>query len=213
MDTSLAPWRSPLSRALHRNRSLAYSRYLQLATVDQAGHPANRTVVFRGFREGSNQLKFITDWRSQKIEQLAQQPWAEACWYFPKTREQFRLAGRITCVEAATTTPELQAVRRQQWQQLSANARSQFFWPPPGLPRNPGTQPTEVALVPDRELEPTGSPQVVEPSDPAVPPPTYSLLLLEPSKVDHLELRGTPQNRQQYHLETDGTWQKAELNP
>jgi hypothetical protein len=55
----LAPWREPLARALHRNRSLAYSRYLQLATVRNNGRPANRTVVFRGFLENTNQLKMI----------------------------------------------------------------------------------------------------------------------------------------------------------
>jgi pyridoxamine 5'-phosphate oxidase len=47
---TLAPWRSPLSRALYRNRNLPYCRYLQLATVRPNGQPANRTVVFRGFR-------------------------------------------------------------------------------------------------------------------------------------------------------------------
>ncbi|NES70384.1 MAG: pyridoxamine 5'-phosphate oxidase, partial [Okeania sp. SIO2D1] len=56
----LAPWRSPLSRALHRNRSLSYARYLQLATVTAEGQPKNRTIVFRGFLEETNHLKFIT---------------------------------------------------------------------------------------------------------------------------------------------------------
>jgi pyridoxamine 5'-phosphate oxidase len=46
---SLAPWRSAIAHALHRNRSLVYARYLQLATVKANSHPANRTVVFRGF--------------------------------------------------------------------------------------------------------------------------------------------------------------------
>jgi pyridoxamine 5'-phosphate oxidase len=46
---TLAPWRSALARALHRNRALVYARYFQLATVRADGRPANRTVVFRGF--------------------------------------------------------------------------------------------------------------------------------------------------------------------
>ncbi|MFM7406931.1 MAG: pyridoxamine 5'-phosphate oxidase family protein, partial [Cuspidothrix sp.] len=87
---SLAPWRSLISHALHRNRSLVYSRYVQLATVGENGLPANRTIVFRGFLEDTNQLKFITDIRSQKAEQISKQPAAEICWYFPNTREQFR---------------------------------------------------------------------------------------------------------------------------
>jgi pyridoxamine 5'-phosphate oxidase len=57
---TLAPWRSPLSRALHRDGSKPHSRYFQLATVQANGHPANRTVVFRGFLNDTNQLKIIT---------------------------------------------------------------------------------------------------------------------------------------------------------
>ena len=67
---SLALWRSPLARALHRNRSLAFARYLQLATVRASGRPANRTVVFRGFLADTNQLKFIIDIRSQRQRKL-----------------------------------------------------------------------------------------------------------------------------------------------
>ncbi len=90
---TLPPWRSPLARALHRNRSLPYARYLQLATVRANGRPANRTVVFRGFLDGSDQLKFVTDARSEKAEQVSQFSWGEACWYFPKPASNFGLQG------------------------------------------------------------------------------------------------------------------------
>jgi pyridoxamine 5'-phosphate oxidase len=69
---NLAPWRLPLARALHRNRSIPASRYLQLATVRSDGRPANRTVVFRGFAPDTDWLQFVTDSRSQKVEQLGQ---------------------------------------------------------------------------------------------------------------------------------------------
>lgn len=32
------------------------------------------------------------------MEHVKQNPWAEACWYFPDTREQFRLGGELTIV-------------------------------------------------------------------------------------------------------------------
>jgi len=92
---SIAPWRSPLARALHRNRAATESRYLQLATVTPEGHPANRTVVFRGFYGDTDQIKIITDNRTEKIPHLQHHPWAELCWYFSKTREQFRIFGKI----------------------------------------------------------------------------------------------------------------------
>eukprot|EP00958_Prasinococcus_capsulatus_P003930 scaffold362_cov304-Prasinococcus_capsulatus_cf.AAC.1 len=57
------------------------AKYLQLATVRPDGTPANRTVVFRGFYRRRNPenkgellptstLQFITDVRSEKIEQV-----------------------------------------------------------------------------------------------------------------------------------------------
>ena len=132
---SIAPWRSAIARALHRNRSLAYARYLQLATVGENNRPANRTVVFRGFLEDSNQLKFITDARSDKVDQIQQQPWAEICWYFPNTREQFRLSGCLTLIRDDNSHPIFQPARIKIWQELSDAARLQFAWPDPGKPR------------------------------------------------------------------------------
>jgi pyridoxamine 5'-phosphate oxidase len=110
----MAPWRSPLSRALHLNRSLVYARYVQLATVRPDGRPANRTVVFRGFLDSTNQLKFITDIRSAKPEQIAHQSWGEVCWYFPKSREQFRLLGRLVLIDEDYPDATLQQARQQQ---------------------------------------------------------------------------------------------------
>lgn len=191
----LAPWRSPLAHALHRNRALVNARYLQLATVRADGRPANRTVVFRGFRDDSNDLLLVTDQRSEKITQIAQQPWGEICWYFPKTREQFRLAGALLVVTTETSTPELQPFRASVWRSLSDNARLQFAWPQPGVARS----------TPDPDFNPPLP-------DPEVPLPTFCLLLLQPVWVDHLELRGQPQNRQQYHC-TGQDWVSQAVNP
>lgn len=191
----LPPWRPPLSRALHRNRSLPYARYLQLATVSPDGRPANRTIVFRGFLETSSQLKFITDDRSQKIAQVQAQPWGEACWYFPKTREQFRLSGMLTLVLADPAPETLAQARRQQWQELSDAARLQFVWPDPRQPR----------ASDDRFAPPA--------PDPTAPPPNFALLLLDPVEVDHLELRGDPQNRWLYRSMESGEWEVKSVNP
>jgi pyridoxamine 5'-phosphate oxidase len=190
----LAPWRSPLARALHRNRSLAHSRYLQLATVRAGDRPANRTVVFRGFLEGTNQLKFVTDTRSEKVDQIRKCAWGEACWYFTKTREQFRLGGRLTLVNEDHADFSLQTARQISWQELSEAARSQFTWADPGKPR-----------VSDASFD-------VSPPEATTPLPHFCLLLLEPERVDHLELRGNPQNRWIYQYE-GGNWTVQEVNP
>ncbi|MBW4671025.1 MAG: pyridoxamine 5'-phosphate oxidase family protein [Cyanomargarita calcarea GSE-NOS-MK-12-04C] len=192
---SLAPWRGAIAHALHRNRSLVYARYLQLATVRTSGRPANRTVVFRGFLEDTNQLKFITDTRSQKTEQIQEKPWAEICWYFPNTREQFRIGGCLTLVGGDNCDSTLQKARNTTWHDLSDGARLQFAWPHPGKPR----------------VEEKGafSPP---PPDSTQPLENFCLLVLEPVEVDHLELRGEPQNRYLYQLSQEG-WSSQAINP
>ncbi|MBD1905736.1 MULTISPECIES: Npun_F5749 family FMN-dependent PPOX-type flavoprotein [Cyanophyceae] len=191
---SLAPWRSPLAGALHRNDSQPHCRYLQLATVRADGRPANRTVVFRGFLPDTNQLKFVIDSRSQKPEQIDHQPWGEACWYFTNTREQFRLAGTLTLVQQEHPNPALQQARQTTWKDLSDAARVQFAWPAP--------RETRADAV-------TFSPP---PPDSAQPLANFCLLLLEPVQVDHLELRGEPQNRWLYSLDSQ-TWTTQAVNP
>jgi pyridoxamine 5'-phosphate oxidase len=193
-DEITAPWRSPLARALHSNRSKPHSRYLQLATVTLDGKPANRTVVFRGFLEGSNSLQFISDARSEKITQLQQQPNAEACWYFTKTREQFRLSGTVQIVTADESDYDLKSLLQNVWQNISDAARSQFTWFHPGKPK------TEAALHPSS----------LNPNEPLN---NFCLLLLIPYRVDYLELRGEPQNRCLYILQTDNTWSIQPINP
>ncbi|WP_460207190.1 Npun_F5749 family FMN-dependent PPOX-type flavoprotein [Scytonema sp. NUACC21] len=194
MET-LAPWRSPLARALHRNRSEPHSRYFQLATVQADGRPANRTVVFRGFRDDTNQLKIITDSRSQKFDQINYQAWGEACWYFTNTREQFRLAGELVLVDANHPEPEMQKARQITWQEISDNARLQFAWPVPGESR--ANTEAFSPLLPDSTL----------------PLSNFCLLLLDPVKVDRLELRGDPQNRWWYLRDEYKAWSVAEVNP
>lgn len=191
---TLAPWRPLIARALHHNRSDAHSRYFQIATVHTDGRPANRTVVFRGFLDdGTNRLQFITDLRSDKIDQIYHQQWAEVCWYFTKTREQFRIMGRLEVVTADSES--LQTARINLWQQLSDSARLQFVWPHPGEPRAD-------------QSKFTNSPA----PDETNPPDNFGLVLLSPTAVDHLQLRGEPQNRDRYFV-SGVNWQVDAVNP
>ncbi|WOD39854.1 Npun_F5749 family FMN-dependent PPOX-type flavoprotein [Nodosilinea sp. E11] len=191
---ALAPWRSPLARALHRNRSRPDSRYFQLATVTAAGRPTNRTVVFRGWLPDRNTLTLVTDQRSAKVADIVAHPWAEACWYFTSTREQFRLAGPIQVVGAADANADLMGDRQRAWDSLSDNARQQFYWPHPAQPREP-----EADFAPRDAGE--------------TPPAEFCLVLLTPERVDHLELRGDPQTRTIYTRHPVETWQVDAVNP
>ena len=193
----LAPWRSHLSSAIHRNRSKPFSRYFQLATVTSQGYPANRTVVFRGFLEDEfdNALKTITDSRSAKIQDIEHDPQAEICWYFTKTREQFRIAGKLQLITAEETNTQLQTARKTTWHDLSDSARSQFAWPHPAKP---------AAQKSAFDVQPPNS---------DIPLENFCLLLLIPHKIDHLQLRGDPQLRSLYNLKSDLTWTTESVNP
>lgn len=187
---SLPPWRSIISGVLHRNRSFPASRYVQLATVDQRGRPANRTVVFRGWRDPASQLQFVTDGRSalresagtSKAQEIADNPWAEVCWYFAKTREQFRIAGKLQLIDAHSN--EFQVERQAVWEQMSDAGKAQFYCPLPGAMRIADTF-GELTLT---------------------PAPDFCLLLLSPVTVDRLELRSNPQSRSRYCLVDDQEW-------
>jgi PPOX class probable FMN-dependent enzyme len=191
----LAPWKPLLARALHRNRSQPQSRYLQLATVSHDGRPANRTVVFRGFSEPDDTLLMVTDQRSQKISHITHQPWAEACWYFAKTREQFRLAGRITCFDW-TAEGTGQDLRCRTWAALSEAARRQFSWPTPAQPRSP---------------ESAFEKQEIDLHSPLT---HFCVLSLTPNRVDHLELRSQTRCLYQYPCDQpEATWTITPVNP
>ena len=196
MSDNLAPWRSHISHALHRNRAKPHSKYVQLATVSPEGLPTNRTIVFRGFLDSTNWLQFIIDTRSEKYTHLQQKPYGEICWYFTKTREQFRIAGNLILVTVRESNPNLKKARKTMWQNISDSARLLFIWANPGEVR-------------DRSPEAFSS----EPPPATEPVNNFCLLLLEPKKVDILELRGNPQNRYLYILNSDNTWDITEINP
>ena len=190
-------WRSHLARSLHQHRNQPEARFFQLATIGLDYRPRNRTVVFRGFLENSDRyqdcLKIVTDIRSQKAAQIAANPWAEISWYFPKTRSQFRILGKLTLIDQECPDLELQSARKSAWQALSEPAWLQFAW---AHPREPRIDFPEVA-----------PPSVDQPL------PYFCLLLLEPVEVDRLELRGTPQNRWIYIRDEQGNWTEQEVNP
>ena len=138
-------------------------------------------------------MKFAVDSRSEKVSQIIGQPWAEACWYFTETREQFRLSGLLHLVQKDNADMGLLQARQESWQELSDDARLQFAWADPKKPR---ADDDNFAPPPPHPVEPLAN---------------YCLLLLEPMQVDYLNLLGNPQNR--YIYSCDDGWQVKEVNP
>jgi PPOX class probable FMN-dependent enzyme len=254
--SATTPWRTLLEKSLARNRALANARYIQIATIRPDGRPANRTVVFRGFLGASgpagaaaaasaatsDALTIVTDARSRKVGECAANPRTEVCWYFPQTREQYRISGTLEIVGAAEEGEEaasgdatttrlalLRAVREHAWQRMSDAGREQFFWPHPGQPRLDGD---EAAFLGsggggggDRRgggggkqggKEQQQKEQAAAPPPPPPPPPvpaTFCLGLIEPDEVDHVRLKSNRRTRYVLLEGGGGQWSVEELNP
>ncbi|KAG7575149.1 Pyridoxamine 5'-phosphate oxidase probable FMN-dependent Alr4036 family [Arabidopsis suecica] len=172
MGTNVAPWKQLLFGAIEANSHLSHSSYFQLATIGFSGRPSNRTVVFRGFEENSDRIQINTDLRSRKIEELKHCPFSEICWYFSDTWEQFRINGRIEVIDASNPDQSKLQQREKAWFANSLRSRLIYTCPTPGSPCNNEQSNQQVNLDPS-----------------SGPVPEYCLLLLEPEKVDYLNLK------------------------
>jgi PPOX class probable FMN-dependent enzyme len=237
--SSVSAGQSPineLNRSLEANPDPTH-RYVQLATVRSDGRPACRTCVFRGFTPSdlpglpSCALQFTTDTRSEKCGQLATNPAVEACWWFPASQEQYRIQGtlRLVTVEYSEDSDNeeekaLAKARRIMWARMSPRARLSWLWPAPKSQREDDTSPEqdEADYNPPlpAENEPAGRyPMATDPdsvTSTGTPLPTFALLLLLPTAVDHFQLSGFPQKRVVFTLRpqrtTEGTQSLAELD-
>ena len=130
-------WYEDLKLSLKKNDKVRESRYFQIASVDADGMPSNRTVVYRGFLPQGGQVNqsivtFVTDRRSNKVSHCANFPFVEIAWYFPVTREQYRLKGIMQVVSLDDGDAALLKAREMAWRNMSDPGRQQFLWPNPG---------------------------------------------------------------------------------
>ena len=190
-------WQNKLEHAIKQNRREAHNRYLQLATIRDDGSPACRTVVFRSMVSDQNLLEMITDNRSDKVDEISKNPRGEICWYFSRSREQFRLSGLLSLAGAENND---QGNRLHRWSTLSDGAKAQFFWPSPGV----GPAQTLPELVPEPERDGP---------DLSVPPETFLVMQLQVTRVDHLTLKGSPQTRVISTLSDQRQWSSQDVNP
>ncbi|XP_021893058.1 pyridoxine/pyridoxamine 5'-phosphate oxidase 2 isoform X1 [Carica papaya] len=166
MATAKAPWKQLLLDAIESNSSFKHSSYFQLATIGSNGRPSNRTVVFRGFEESSEKIKINTDARTRKIEELKKCPFAEICWYFTDSWEQFRISGRIDVIDGSNPDSMKLQQREKSWFASSMKSRLQYLGASPGLPNISEQQTQELFLDPS-----TG------------PVASFCLLVLDPDQV------------------------------
>jgi pyridoxamine 5'-phosphate oxidase len=211
-------WRQRLARSLHVNRSQVQSKYYQVASVCSNGAPKNRTMVFRGFLPDTQSLLSVTDIRSEKIEEWQgdNQSRFEICWYFSGSREQYRLSGEVALLSHSLDLSYTQSVLgqqtkqsllKQQWSDLSANARQAFYSSSPKAPfdentilANPAKEQPTLGKKPE-EID-IGSSQISD---------NFCVVIFIPDTVDYLNLKSKPQERCLYDIQDD--WKEQWVNP
>jgi pyridoxamine 5'-phosphate oxidase len=203
-----APWRKLLDASLAAHDDDPTPRYVALASNGLDRAPACRMLVFRGFAADCDGLLFSTDARSLKVREISRDARAEVCWYFPRTREQYRLAGSVYLVREGTS---FRSSRIAVWESLSQSVRKQFSWPSPG-----------TDWISTQETAP-----IDDSSRSDEPPPTFAVLRLFPySRVDYLNLRTDPPERIVYEYTSGmslintillrlrpGRWTSRRVNP
>ncbi|CAK9136918.1 unnamed protein product [Ilex paraguariensis] len=196
--TATAPWKQLLLNALQSNSNLKHSSFVQLATIGSNGKPSNRTVVFRGFQENSDKIQINTDSRSHKIEDLKHCPFAEICWYFTDSWEQFRINGRVDVIDGSNADPIKLQQREKAWFASSLKSRLQYLGPHPGLP----------SLIEQPSQEPSLDPSTG-------PVGAYCLLVLDTDQVDYVNLKSNERVGFASRLSGNGekSWTSEKVNP
>jgi PPOX class probable FMN-dependent enzyme len=190
----VATWQQEIERALQANNGHPEANFVQVATIAADGAPANRTMVFRGFRPGGSML-LASDARTPAVAELAVDPRVAICWFMPAEWEQFRIRGRAEIIDASATGEDA-ALRDATWARLSPPMRRRYAGPAPGAPR------ADVAA-----FEAPAAPI------PAAPPlEQFVLVRVAPETIDHLDMRTEPYPRHRYALGVED-WEQAPLNP
>lgn len=208
-------WLSRLSKAIAKSRSVKGGNYVALSTTDRdTAEPRCRMVVFRGFVESGpddavsvstgvtrlprTRLKMVTDARSSKVMNEGEQ--CELCWWFGRTSEQFRVRGKLLYVGPDEEPVEgvegderayLSRQRMEQWGKMRDAAKAQFFWDSPGSVFSGAIDGGEIVDADHEQVTPPGGEGGAAVADAGLqtPPANFLLMLLDPSRVDHLSLR------------------------
>jgi pyridoxamine 5'-phosphate oxidase len=106
-----------------------------------------------------------------RVQDLRANPACELCWFFPLSKEQYRVTGRAVLIDdkCAAGDAKLSAVRLAQWSSLVIPTRQLFDAAPPGTAR-------KAQAMGDLDR------YEAQPIDPNVPSPNFVVVLLQPSR-------------------------------
>ncbi|RIA98550.1 pyridoxamine 5'-phosphate oxidase-domain-containing protein [Glomus cerebriforme] len=226
---STVPWKRVLKSVIVEHFKFSDTMQpMQLATFNAVTQrPANRSVVFRGFIKYEDSFEsdlfFITtDIRSSKIDQLSSNPGFEICWWFPKTQDQFRLAGNayvfssdsslnskfpFTKLSSYFPTPNFNwdEELKSHFEKISDELRADLTRPTPGLPLEHENFTKKLAVVAKNEREN----ELIKQSF-----ANFALVIFEVEKVDRTELATDPHKKTNWKLNNQtGEWIEQRVYP
>ncbi|WFC96203.1 tRNA-dihydrouridine(20) synthase [NAD(P)(+)] [Malassezia brasiliensis] len=191
-------WKAWIQEALADSKSDRSAGYYALATLC-GGVPHVRHVVHRGFLRDSTTLVTTTDVRAPKVEEIRAQSAVELAWWIAPAKVQFRISGTASVLPHAahvwrgTEPRDLDAERERVWHALGPGLQNTFRGAPPG-----------ISLADASHAKP---PEV----DASSIPTSFALLLIEPHKVDVLDL--TQMKRTVYERIKEEQWSETEVTP
>ena len=133
----LVSWRRRIDWSIRQTAKTRFPPYIQLSTIEGgegAGSsapavPRCRTVVFRGFLDEEDKgqvhaMKIVTDARSAKVSQLRANPACEINWWFPGSKEQFRISGHAELHAFNGPPSPIRDAVGAQWRELNDGGRN-----------------------------------------------------------------------------------------
>jgi pyridoxamine 5'-phosphate oxidase len=191
----------PISRILAwyddaREAGLPLANAIALATATPDGAPSARMVLFKGVTD-RGAIRFVTDYRSRKADEIEANPRAAIVWHWPTLGRQIRVEGTV----ARLAPPESDALHaaRPRGSQLSVWSSTQ-------------SRPVDSRdfLLAAREAAARRFPEGTD-----VPrPPYWGGYALTPLRVEFWEERPDRfHHRERYDRRTDGGWQVMLLQP
>jgi pyridoxamine 5'-phosphate oxidase len=166
-----------------------------LATLAPTG-PAARTLILRGLEREPLAIRFHCDSRSQKLNEIVENPKAEACFYSPADRLQIRLAGELTCFTEGE-------IVEKAWEETQLLSKRVYL-----AGQAPGTQLDDPSqALPDhlRDREPTEEESLPGRQN-------FAVLVLKATKLDVMELHISGHIRSRHTLEPTG-WNSIWTQP
>lgn len=185
-----------LGRAAKDRRAAMHTPVV--ATIAADGSPSQRVMVLRAFDRASATLRFHTDARAAKVDEIGTVSAVSVLAYDAPAKRQFRLTG-VARIETATAAAD------GAWDEATLFARRCYLADPA-----PGTV-TDIPL--------SGLPAEIEGRKPAddqeVAPgrANFALLLAEIQTVEFLHLAHTGHRRAIFRRAPDGDWHGQWLVP